>query len=82
MAVQWLRRHAPNTGGLGLTPGQGTRAHVLQLRPGTAKLIKINTEKTFSQIKWILQNDIKKILCIDSALYTTLSTAVTVCKQT
>ena len=30
--VQWLRLHAPNAGGLGLIPGQGTRAHILQLR--------------------------------------------------
>ena len=49
--VQWLRLHAPNAGGLGSVPGQGTRSHVPELRvqmlqlkippteirPGTAK---------------------------------------------
>ena len=33
--VQWLRLRAPNAGGPGLIPGQGTRSHVPQLRPGT-----------------------------------------------
>ena len=44
LVVQWLRFCAPNAGGLGLIPGQGTRFHMLQLRscvpqlrPGTAK---------------------------------------------
>ena len=42
--VQWLRFCAPNAGGLGSIPGQGTgfhmlqpRVYMLQLRPGTAK---------------------------------------------
>ena len=30
--VQWLRLCAPNAGGLGSIPGQGTRSHMLQLR--------------------------------------------------
>ena len=25
LAVQWLRRHAPNAGGMGLIPGWGTK---------------------------------------------------------
>ena len=37
LAVQWLRLHAPNAGGLGSIFGQGTRSHMPQLRPGTAK---------------------------------------------
>ena len=28
--VQWLRLHAPNVGGLGSIPGQGTRFHMLK----------------------------------------------------
>ena len=32
LAVQWLRLHAPNAGGWGSIPGQGTRSHMLQLR--------------------------------------------------
>ena len=31
LVVQWLRFHTPNTGGLGLIPGQGTKIlHVTQ----------------------------------------------------
>ena len=44
LVVQWLRLQAPNAGGLGLIPGQGTRSHtpqlrvrMPQLRSGTAK---------------------------------------------
>ena len=37
--VQWLRLCAPNTGGLSSIPGQGTRPHMLKLRPGVAKYI-------------------------------------------
>ena len=36
LVVQWLRLHAPNTGGLALISGQGTRSHML-LRQGAAK---------------------------------------------
>ena len=32
LVVQWLRHHAPNAGGPGLIPGQGTRSHMLQLK--------------------------------------------------
>ena len=31
LVVQCLRVCAPNVGGLGLIPGQGTRSHILQL---------------------------------------------------
>ena len=37
LVVPWLRHHTPNTGDLGLIPGQGTRYHMPQLRPGAAK---------------------------------------------
>ncbi|TEA39679.1 hypothetical protein DBR06_SOUSAS3410146, partial [Sousa chinensis] len=32
LVVQWLRLRAPNAGGLGSIPGQGTRSHVPQLK--------------------------------------------------
>ena len=32
LVVQWLRLCAPNAGGLGSIPGQGTKFHMLQLR--------------------------------------------------
>ena len=38
--IQGLKLHAPNAGGLGLIPGQGTRAHML----GSMTKIKIKRE--------------------------------------
>ena len=32
LVVQWLGHPAPSEGGLGLTPGQGTRSHMVRLR--------------------------------------------------
>ena len=32
LVVQWLRLHAPNAGGPGSIPGQGTRSRMPQLR--------------------------------------------------
>ena len=37
--VQWRRLHLPNAGSWDLIPGQGTRSHMPQLKPGTAKYI-------------------------------------------
>ena len=37
LVVQWLRLHNPKAGGTGSIPDQGTKPHMLQLRPGTAK---------------------------------------------
>ena len=37
LVVQWLRLCAPNAGGPGSLPGQGTRSHMPQGRPGAAK---------------------------------------------
>ena len=53
--VQWLRVHAPNAGGLGSVPGQGSRARMLQLRPGAAKKKKQN-HKSLRTIKVRDQN--------------------------
>ena len=38
LVVQWLRLCDPNAGGLGSTPGEGTRSHMLQLRAHTPQL--------------------------------------------
>ena len=43
--VQWLRLRAPNAGGQGSVPGQGTKSHMLQLRAGEVKEIDINNNK-------------------------------------
>ena len=32
LVVHWLRLHAPNAGGLGSIPGQGSRSHMLKIR--------------------------------------------------
>ena len=43
LVVQGLRLHAPNVGGLGSIPGQGTRSHTPQLRsPHAAKKTQCN----------------------------------------
>ena len=39
LVVQWLRFGGPNEGGPVSIPGQGTRSHMPQVRPGTAKQI-------------------------------------------
>ena len=44
--VQWLGFHAPNEGDPALIPGQGTRSHMLQLRPDTVK-------KKKKQVTWL-----------------------------
>ena len=45
LVAQWLRLRAPTTEGLGSIPGQGTRSHMLQLRPGAAKQRNIKKKK-------------------------------------
>ena len=37
LMIQWLRLHAPNAGGLGSIPGEGTRSHMKQLRSIAAR---------------------------------------------
>ena len=37
LAAHWLRLRTSKAGGVGLIPGQGTRSHMPQLRPGTDK---------------------------------------------
>ena len=32
LVVQWLKLHAPDAGGPGSIPGQGSRSHLLQLK--------------------------------------------------
>ena len=41
LEVQWPSLWAPSAGGLGLSPGQGTRSHTLQPRPGPTKATSI-----------------------------------------
>ena len=37
LVVQWLRLCAPKAGDLGSIPSQGTRSHMLQIRPSVVK---------------------------------------------
>ena len=37
LVVQWIRLQAPNAGGPGSIPGQGTRFHMPRLKPGAVK---------------------------------------------
>ena len=47
LVPHWLRMRAPNAGGLGLIPGQGTRARMLQLKK---KILYAATKTQRSQI--------------------------------
>ena len=49
--VQWLRLHTPNAGGPGLIPGQGTRAHMLQLRARGSQLRPDAAKNKYINIK-------------------------------
>ena len=40
LVVQWLRLCAPNAGGPGSIPNQGTRSHMLQLRAQDSQIYK------------------------------------------
>ena len=48
LAVQWLRLHAPNAGGPGSIPGQGTRSHMWQLR---AHMLLLKIPNTATKVK-------------------------------
>ena len=52
LVVQWLRLHAPKAGGLGSTPDQWTRSHMLQLRISMLqiKILHAATKTQHSQI--------------------------------
>ena len=41
LVVQWVRLRAPNAGGPGSIPGQGTRSRMPQLRASAAKINKL-----------------------------------------
>ena len=41
LVVKWLSLHAPNAGGLGSIPGQGTRSHMPQTQDATQSKIFI-----------------------------------------
>ena len=55
LVAQGLRLLAPNAGGLGSIPDQGTRSHMLQL-----KLLHATTKTQDSQKKYFLENLKKK----------------------
>ena len=42
LVVQWLRLHAPNTGGLGSIPGQGTKIPHASTKPQHSQINKKN----------------------------------------
>ena len=68
LMVQWLRLQAPNARGLSSIPSQGTRSHMLQLRPGAVKWIKKKKKNFLSQKQ---QNDLcsfpRQTICYHSS---------------
>ena len=55
LVVQWLRLHAPNVGGPGLIPGQGTRSRILATKkiphPSTKDAACCNEDSCMPQLK-------------------------------
>ena len=49
LVVQWLRLCAPNAGGLGSIPGQGTRSH-MQSSHVAMKILCVATKTRCSQV--------------------------------
>ena len=60
LVVWWLRLHAPNAGSLGPIPGQGTRSHRPQPRPGVTKQIIKKKKKKRMQWNFRLDPEQKK----------------------
>ena len=48
LMVQWLRLHTPNAGDPGSIPGQGTGAHMAQIRVG---MLQLNILRASTKIK-------------------------------
>ena len=57
LVVQCLRLHAPNARGPGSIPGEGTRSHMLQLRPSTAENKQANKKTKQCGLKKKKKND-------------------------
>ena len=61
LVVERLRLYAPNAGGLGSIPGQGTKSHIPQLRPGAAPTSTEKwlqwEEKKKKKLKWPTERD-------------------------
>ena len=64
--ILWLRLNTPIVAGLGSIPGQGTRSHILQLRPDIAKDINIKKKKynQISELPMKLTHEIDCHKCI------------------
>ena len=76
---QQLRLCAPNTGGLGSIPGQGTRSHMSQLRARMPQL-KDPSATTKTQHSKIHKYFIKRVdicICITDSLCSTPETNTT-----
>ena len=94
LKVQWPRFHAPNAEGTGSIPGQGTRSHTLQLRPGIAKLKKkkwahdiislllhIVTQWQHPWVQWYTCCPKLKIYPCSILLYSSTPTAASTCSH-
>ena len=75
LVVQWLRLWAPNAGGLGSIPGQGTRSHMLQLKilnVATKLINKINMflkRKSMTLWRKEMNNCQREVFTSDPRLY-------------
>ena len=71
--VQWLRLQAPNAGGSGLIPGQGTGSHMPQVRVYMLQLKISHAATKRSQIKqdtfFLKENYMPRKFCIVLCFY-------------
>ena len=61
LAVQWLRLCTPDAWGLGSIPGLGTRSHMPQLRPSTAKYINIKYTNIHIQVAQMVKESVQNV---------------------
>ena len=56
LVIHCLRLQAPNAGGRGSIPGQGTRSHMLQLRPQCSQISKCSLKNSegWNRATWFL----------------------------
>ena len=73
LVVQWLRLQAPNAGGSGLIPGQGTGSHMPQVRVHMLQLKISHAATKRSQIKqytfFFKRNLYAKKICVVLCFY-------------
>ena len=69
LVVYWLRLRAPQAGGLGSIPGQGTRSHIPQLRNPHTQLKILHAATKTQQSQTSIKKKTKMSLDIAKAVW-------------